>query len=80
MVQWIKIRLMFILEVFLGMGSKQGDVTAVFFHADIGEYEKVYVDMPQRFKQYSKHIRKICIQLKNILFGIFRVHVHFGSI
>ena len=35
-VQWTTIRLMFILEILLGLKSKQGDVLATFLHADLG--------------------------------------------
>ena len=36
-VQWATIRLMLILEVLLGLKSKQGDVAAVFLHANLGK-------------------------------------------
>ena len=48
-VQWTTIRLMLILEVLLGLKSKQGDVTADFLHADLGKDDKVFVDMPRGF-------------------------------
>ena len=48
-VQWMTVRLMLILEVLLGLKSKQGDVTAAFLHADLGKDEKVFVEMPQGF-------------------------------
>ena len=48
-VQWENVRLMLILEVLLGLKSKLGDVTAAFIHADLGEDEKVFIDMPQGF-------------------------------
>jgi hypothetical protein len=53
-VQWTTIRLMFILEILLGLKSKQGDITCAFLHADLEPGEKVYVDMPLDFAQYSK--------------------------
>jgi hypothetical protein len=34
--------------------SKQGDITCAFLHADLEPGEKVYVDMPLDFAQYSK--------------------------
>ena len=49
MLQWKKIQLMLILEILMGLKSKQGDVAAVFIHADIPENEKVYVEIPRRF-------------------------------
>ncbi len=38
-VQWTTIRLMFILEVLLGLKSKQGDITCAFLHADLAPDE-----------------------------------------
>ena len=49
MVQWTTVISMIILEVLLGLNSKQGDVTAAFLHANLGEDEKVFVDMPRGF-------------------------------
>ena len=46
LVQWKTVRLMIILEVFLGLKSKQGNVTADFLCADLGKYEKLFVEMP----------------------------------
>ncbi len=54
-VQWTRIRLMFILEVLLGLKSKQGDVTCAFLHADLAPDETVYVDMPLGFNTKSKN-------------------------
>ena len=54
-VQWTAIRLMFILEVLLGLKSKQGDVTCAFLHADIAPDDTVYVDMPLGFNTKSKN-------------------------
>ncbi len=48
------IRLMFILEVLLGLKSKQGDVTCAFLHAGLAPDETVYVDMPLGFNTKSK--------------------------
>ena len=36
-VQWIKVRLMLILECLLSLVSKQGDLTCVFLHAELEE-------------------------------------------
>jgi len=41
-------------EILLGLKSKQGNVTAAFLHAKLPEGEKVYVDMPRGFEQFSK--------------------------
>lgn len=42
-VQWTMIWLMLILEVLLGLKSKQGDITAAFVHADVEKGENSYV-------------------------------------
>jgi hypothetical protein len=54
-VQWTTIQLMFILEVLLGLKSKQRDVTCAFLHADLEPDETVYVDMPLGFNTKSKN-------------------------
>ena len=41
---------MLILEVLLGLKSKQGDVTTAFLHANLGSDEKVFVEMPRGFE------------------------------
>ena len=69
-VQWTTVRLMLILEVLLGLKSKQGDVTAAFLHADIPEGKNVFVDMPRGFEQYTKSGRKKCLKLKKTLYGL----------
>ena len=53
-VQWTTVRLMLILEVLLDLKSKQGDVTAAFLHADLGEDEEVYVRMPRGFEHQAR--------------------------
>jgi len=63
-VQWTTVRLMLILEVLLGLKSKQGNVTAAFLHAEIPEGEKVYVNMPRGFEQFSKNGRKKCLKFR----------------
>ena len=45
-VQWTTIQLMLILEVLLGLKSKQDDITASFVPADVQEGENIYVEMP----------------------------------
>ena len=53
-VQWTTVRLMLILEILLNLKSKQGDATAAFLHADLGEDENVYVEMPLGFSRISR--------------------------
>ena len=49
-VQYTTVRLMLILEVLLGLKSRQGDVTAASLHANLVNYDKVFVDMPRGFE------------------------------
>ena len=56
---------MLILEILLNLKSKQGDVTAAFLHADLGEDEKVYVEMPLGFRKKGK-----VLSLKKTLYGL----------
>ena len=53
-VQWTTIQLMLILQCVLGLFTKQGNVTCAFLHTILPESEFVYIEMPQRFKQYNK--------------------------
>jgi hypothetical protein len=69
-VQWTTIRLMFVLEVLLGLKSLQGNVTCAFLQADLEEDKKVYVDMPMGFAQYGKNRKKMCLKLKKTLYGL----------
>jgi hypothetical protein len=64
-VQWTTVRLMLILEVLLDLKSKQGDVTAAFLHGELGENEKVYVEMPLGFRKPGK-----VLKLKKTLYGL----------
>ena len=63
---------MFILEILLGLKSKQGDITCAFLHADLEPGENVYVDMPLGFAQYSKDGTKKCLKLKKTLYGLWQ--------
>ena len=69
-VQWTTIRLMFILEVLLGLKSKQGDVTCAFLHADLAPDETVYVAMPLGFNNKSKNGKRQVLKLKKTLYGL----------
>ena len=54
--KWMTIRLMLILECFLGLCSKQGDINCDFLHTKLGDHEAGFIEMPQGFKQnYNKH-------------------------
>ena len=56
---------MLILEVLLGLKSKQGDITAAFVHADVEKYENIYVEMPCGFRKQGK-----VLKLKKTLYGL----------
>eukprot|EP00804_Cyclotella_cryptica_P019951 CCRYP_007860-RA/>CCRYP_007860-RA protein AED:0.15 eAED:0.00 QI:0/-1/0/1/-1/0/1/0/252 len=66
-VQWIIIWLMLILEVLLGLKSKQGNITAAFAHADVEKGENIYVEMSQEFKKQGK-----VVKLKKTLNGLYQ--------
>jgi hypothetical protein len=69
-VQWTTIRLMFILEVLLGLKSKQGDVTCAFLHADVELGETIYIDMPLGFNVKSKNGKRQVLKLNKTLYGL----------
>jgi len=64
-VQWTTVRLLLILEVLLGLKSKQGDITATFLHANVPEDEEIYVEMPLGFEKKGK-----VLKLKKTLYGL----------
>ncbi len=61
---------MFILEVLLGLKSKQEDVTCAFLHADLAPDETVYVDMPLGFNTKSKNGKRQVLKLNKTLYGL----------
>jgi hypothetical protein len=61
---------MFILEILLGLKSKQGNVLCAFLHGEFEPGENVYVEMPLGFSQYSKDGTKKVIKLKKTLYGL----------
>ncbi len=71
---------MFILEVLLGLKSKQGDVLAAFLHSDLAPGEIDYVDMPLVFNFKSKNGKRQVLKLKKHSMGFGRVRGHSGSI
>ncbi len=68
--QALMIRLMFILEVLLGLKSKQGGVTCAFLHADLAPDETVYVAMPLGFNTKSKNGKCKVLKLNKTLYGL----------
>ncbi len=69
-VQWTTIRPMFILEILLGLKSKQGKVHCAFLHGELEPGENVYVEMPLGFSQYSKDGTRKVLKLKKTLYGL----------
>ena len=69
-VQWTTIWLMFILEVLLGLKSKQGDVTCAFLHTNLASDETFYVDMPLGFNIKSKNGKRQVLKLNKTLYGL----------
>jgi hypothetical protein len=64
--RWTTICLMLILEVLLGLKSKQSDVTAVFLHALLGPNKKhIYCEMTLGFRITGK-----VLKLKKTLYGL----------
>ena len=61
---------MFILEVLLGLKSKQGDVLAAFSHSDLAPGETVYVEIPLVFNVKSKNGNRQVLRLKKTLYGL----------
>ncbi|KAL7450492.1 hypothetical protein ACHAWC_005220 [Mediolabrus comicus] len=61
---WVTVRLMFTLQLVLGLASASADVSCAFLHAPIDK-EEVYMEMPQGFKQDGKVLR-----LKRSLYGL----------
>ena len=72
--QWTTVRLMLILEFFLGLKSKQGNVTAAFLHANLGKDEKVFVEMSRGFKVKGKNGRTRVLKLLKTLYGLRQSH------
>ena len=72
-VQWTTVILILILEVLLGIKSKQGYVTAAFLHADIGEDEKVFVDMPRGFEVKGKNYSNKVLKLKTTIYVLRQI-------
>ena len=68
--QWKTVLLMIILEVFLGLKSKQDDVTATFIHVYLGKDEKVFVEMPRGFEVKGKNGRPRVLKLLKTLYGL----------
>ena len=61
---------MLILEVLMGLNSKQGDITAAFIHAGIPDDKKVYIEMPIGFETFSNNGHKKCLKRKKTFYGI----------
>jgi hypothetical protein len=69
-VQWTTIQLMLILEILLGLKSKQGNVLCAFLHGELERGENVCVEMPLGFSQYSKDGTRKVLKLKKTRYGL----------
>jgi hypothetical protein len=70
---------MFVLEILLGLGLMQEDITCAFLHADLKENKTAYAVMPMGFAQYGKNGKKMCLKLKRHSMGCVKVLEHSGS-
>jgi hypothetical protein len=61
---------MLILEILLGLKSKQGNVLCAFLHGELEPDENVYVAMPLGFSQHSKDGTRKVLKLKKTLYGL----------
>ena len=69
-VQWTMIILMLTLDMFLGLKSKEGYVKYDLLHANIGESENFYINMPKAFDNYFKTGCKKCLKFKKTFCGL----------
>ncbi len=69
-VQLTTIWLMFILEIFLGLKSKQGNVLCALLQGELEPGENVDVKMPLGFSQHSKDGTRKVLKLKKTLYGL----------
>ena len=61
---------MFILEILLGLKSKQGDVNCAFLHGELEPGENVYVEISLGFSQYAKDGTREVLKLNKTLYGL----------
>ena len=62
---WSTVRLMFTLQLVLGLKSASADVACAFLHSPLDENETVYMECPKGFEQPGK-----CLRLKQSLYGL----------
>jgi hypothetical protein len=79
-VQWTTMWLIFILEILLGLKSKQGDVLCAFLHGELEPGENVYVEMPLGFSQHSKDGLEKSSNWRKPFMDFVKVLEHFGNI
>ena len=53
-IQWTTVRVLLILEVLLNLKSNQGNIITDFLHAELEEYDNVFVDTPMGFRNKRK--------------------------
>ncbi len=61
---------MFILEILLGLKSKQGNVLCAFLYGELEPGEKFHVEMPLGFSQHSKDGTRKVLKLKKKFYGL----------
>ena len=64
---------MITLGILIGLNSKQGDVTAIFLHANIEESENLWVNISKVFDKYSKTGHKKCLRFKKTLYVVRQI-------
>ena len=64
-VSWTTVHMMLILECLLELQSMQADINCAFLHAELDETERIFVEMPEGFKQQGK-----VLQLRRNLYGL----------
>ena len=63
--KWTTVRMMFILQLMLGLKSSAADVECAFLHGTLPPEEQVYVEMPKGFVQPNK-----VLKLRQSLYGL----------
>jgi hypothetical protein len=71
-VQWTTIWQMLILEILIGLKSKQGNVLCAFLHGELEPGENDYVEMPLGFSQHSKDGTRKVLKLTKTFYGLCR--------
>lgn len=76
-VKWETVHLIIVLEIALGLKSKQADFISAFLHAYFPNGNKFYVDMPTGFEQFSTNGQTKCLRLKRTLYRLRQISCAF---